>query len=137
MADGYKQTAEIAKALAHPIRLRILEELRSGEACVCHLEHILSQRQAYISQHLARLRQAGLVTDRRDGMNVFYALADEAVASLLDAARLAAIDIAATRDESLSFEPSSLPLLGKCPCPHCNTEVEAHPSLAESHATQS
>ena len=83
--DGYDQVAEIGKALGHPVRLQILQVLREEEACVCHLEAILGQRQAYISQHLMRLREAGLVVDRREGMNVFYSLANEAIGSLLGA----------------------------------------------------
>jgi len=76
--------AEIFKALGHPVRLRIVMALRDGgEACVCHLEHDLGLRQAYLSQHLAKLRAAGLVSDQRVGSNVFYALAGGWVAELL------------------------------------------------------
>ena len=55
----YQLTATIMKALVHPVRLQILQVLRDGEACVCHLEAVLNQRQAYISQQLMRLRDAG------------------------------------------------------------------------------
>ena len=84
--NGYETSASILKALSHPVRLQILTVLRDEEACVCHLESFLGQRQAYISQQLMKLRDAGLVTDRRDGMNVFYRLTNEAVEPLLDAA---------------------------------------------------
>lgn len=79
----HADTAQIFKALAHPARLRILETLEQGEACVCHLEVLLGLRQAYLSQQLAMLRQAGLVSDRREGLNVFYCLIDERVSMLL------------------------------------------------------
>jgi DNA-binding transcriptional ArsR family regulator len=56
------------KAFSHPARLAILEELRKGEHCVCHLEALLEARQSYVSQQLAVLREAGLISDRRDGL---------------------------------------------------------------------
>ena len=57
--DGYEQTAEMMKALSHPTRLQILEVLsEEGESCVCHLENRLGQRQAYISQQLARRQRS-------------------------------------------------------------------------------
>lgn len=86
--SAYRQVAELMKALAHPIRLQILEVLEEeGEACVCHLEARLSQRQAYISQQLANLRDVGLVKDRREGLNVYYALRPVAVSPLLEQAK--------------------------------------------------
>lgn len=74
------------KAISHPVRLAILEELRTGECCVCHLEAQLGSRQAYISQQLAVLREAGLIKDRRDGWNVFYGVCDSRVFDLLNIA---------------------------------------------------
>jgi len=53
--------AEIFKLLSHPCRLAILYTLRSGEECVCHMEATLGYRQAYLSQQLAVLRQAGII----------------------------------------------------------------------------
>jgi DNA-binding transcriptional ArsR family regulator len=115
--QGHRKTAEIFKALAHPTRLQIMELLRDEEACVCHMESLLGQRQAYISQQLARLREAGLVVDRREGLNVFYALADPAIGDLLDAAYRAAGVVAGQAGETLDFELP--PHTGPCPCPRC------------------
>jgi DNA-binding transcriptional ArsR family regulator len=53
---AYDNLAVRFKALAHPVRLQILDMLRSGEACVCHMETALNKRQAYISQQLMVLR---------------------------------------------------------------------------------
>jgi len=64
--------AALFRALGHPARIRILEQLRDGEQCVCHLEAQLNLPQSYISQHLGVLRDAGMVAVRRDGWNVFY-----------------------------------------------------------------
>ena len=95
----------------HPARLAILEALRDGEQCVCHLEAVLGCRQAYISQHLSVLRDAGLVQDRRDGWNIFYRVERPQVFELVVIAG------------SLSGVPAA-PLLAAqaaaCPCPKCN-----------------
>ncbi|NMB55622.1 MAG: winged helix-turn-helix transcriptional regulator [Leptolinea sp.] len=56
---------DLFKAIPNPARLAILEELRKGEHCVCHFEAILDTRQSYVSQHLAVLRDIGLISDRR------------------------------------------------------------------------
>jgi DNA-binding transcriptional ArsR family regulator len=77
--NGYLKMSGLLKALGHPVRLRILQELRQQEACVCHLEAVLRQRQAYISQQLMRLREAGLVEDRREGMTGSSSGSDRAV----------------------------------------------------------
>jgi ArsR family transcriptional regulator len=61
--ETYQTQAQLFKVLMHPTRLAILEELRGGEQCVCHMESKFGLRQAYISQHLMVLRDAGLVTD--------------------------------------------------------------------------
>jgi len=69
--------AGFLKTLAHEGRLMILCHLGSGEKSVGALEDLLGIRQAAVSQMLARLREEGLVTTRRDGKTIFYALADE------------------------------------------------------------
>ncbi|MDZ7802703.1 metalloregulator ArsR/SmtB family transcription factor [Thiohalophilus sp.] len=64
-------------ALAHPLRLRALLLLQQeGELCVCELTHALGVSQPMISRHLAQLRQAGVVSDRRRGLWVYYRLHD-------------------------------------------------------------
>lgn len=84
----YTQQAKLFRTLNHPGRLAILEVLRGGEQCVCHIEALLGLRQAYVSQQLAVLREAGLVNDRRDGLNIFYRVVRPEVYALLDVARL-------------------------------------------------
>jgi ArsR family transcriptional regulator len=124
--DGYVAAGELLKACAHPVRLQILEVLlRDGEACVCHLEAHLGQRQAAISQHLARLRQAGLVTDRRDGWNVYYTVAEPSVVSLLAAARTTAAGAANKSGKKLTYRSPSRRSSKSCPCPHCERTTAA------------
>ena len=63
------------KALADATRLRILNLLLHGELCVCDIQHVLDATQPNVSRHLAYLKNAGLVCDRRDGYRIFYRLA--------------------------------------------------------------
>lgn len=83
--QGYEDVVRLLKAIAHPARLAILELLREEEACVCHLEAHLGLRQAYISQQLIVLREAGLVEDRREGWNIFYQISRPEVFGLIEA----------------------------------------------------
>lgn len=69
-----KKLERTLKALADPNRLRILNVLFQGEACVCDLQSVLELTQPLLSRHLAYLRNAGVVQDRRDGPRVFYSL---------------------------------------------------------------
>jgi DNA-binding transcriptional ArsR family regulator len=69
----------LAKALSDPTRVRILRMLQAGELCVCYLTAGLSLSQSSTSKHLAVLRNAGLVADRRDGQWVYYRLETEAI----------------------------------------------------------
>lgn len=71
-----KHTARIFKALADETRLRILTLLSRGELCVCDLMSILDLPQSTVSRHLAYLRNAGLVSDRRQGVWMYYQLSE-------------------------------------------------------------
>lgn len=123
--DGYTAAGDLLKVCGHPVRLQILEVLlRDGEACVCHLESHLGQRQAAISQHLARLRKAGLVVDRRDGWNVFYSVTDPSIQTVVTAARRTAGQVARRGGDQLAFAQPGRREPGACPCPRCE-EPEA------------
>ena len=69
-----KARADILKALAHPVRVMIVDALTSGGQCVCKLNELANIDQSNISRHLAILKKAGIVSDSRKGMNVFYHL---------------------------------------------------------------
>ena len=70
----YESEAEIYRALGDPVRLRILALLRVREACVCELVARLPVSQPAVSQHLRKLRQAGLVGERRQKYWTYYAI---------------------------------------------------------------
>ena len=109
-----ENTADLFRVLMHPTRLAILQVLRGDEQCVCHMVAVLGLRQAHISQQLSILRQAGLVTDRRDGWNVFYHIARPEVIAVLDAAAVLNGQSGGS-DAATSFtaRPAS------CTCPKC------------------
>jgi DNA-binding transcriptional ArsR family regulator len=114
--NGYQKEAQLFRALSHPVRLRILDILSRQEACVCHLTAILGKRQPYVSQQLATLREAGLVTDRRDGTLIYYSLAGEHLAELLDEGKTVVQDLA---EGTLAFPAVPEEVLENCPCPRC------------------
>jgi len=66
--------AAILKALAHPVRVLLVHALHVGDRCVCELNALADIDQSNISRHLAMLKRAGVVSDRRAGMKVFYHL---------------------------------------------------------------
>jgi DNA-binding transcriptional ArsR family regulator len=116
----YNRAAEVLKALSHPLRLRILEILQQeGEACVCHLEAHLGQRQAYISQQLARLREAGLVVDRREGMNIYYSLAVSSLDGLFEVADNVASQVELPSGQRAASAAAFVSDPVVCPCPKC------------------
>lgn len=79
--DG-QRTARLFHALADATRLRILEQLADGEQCVCDLTDALEAGQSRLSFHLRTLKDAGLVTDRRQGRWIYYTLNPDAVQEL-------------------------------------------------------
>ncbi|HEU0054123.1 MAG TPA: metalloregulator ArsR/SmtB family transcription factor [Longimicrobium sp.] len=73
---------KLLRALADEKRLRILELLRGGERCVCDLTDVMATGQSLLSFHLRTLKEAGLVSDRREGRWVHYSLNPDAFAEL-------------------------------------------------------
>jgi DNA-binding transcriptional ArsR family regulator len=87
MTDLGRFKAEFFKALAHPLRIAILDSLRDGEAGVNELSERLGVEQATLSQQLAVLRSRNIVAGRKEGLNVYYSVRDITVFKLLDVAR--------------------------------------------------
>lgn len=123
--DGYVRVAEFQKALAHPVRLQILQALASeGEACVCHLERMLGVRQAALSQQLAKLRDGGLVQDQREGTNVYYSLRDTSLGQFIEIMFTTAQLLAMTEGTALEFDLPVADAATPCRCPRCNTPAD-------------
>jgi len=115
--QGYEPAADLLRLLAHPARLAILQILREGEACVCHIESLLGLRQAYVSQQLMFLRQGGVVSMRRQGWNVFYRVNDPRIFAVVDA-----LNEILPPAQALSSLPATAP---GCTCPRCRVSTTA------------
>ena len=70
----YKEQARIIKALAHPTRLFIVDELSRGERCVNDLTGMIGVEMPTVSRHLSQLKNAGILSDEKRGSQVFYRL---------------------------------------------------------------
>ena len=112
---AFEAQAQLLKVLTHPARLAILNILQDGEHCVCHMEAHLGYRQAYISQQLMVLREAGLIQDRRDGWNVYYRVAEPRIFAVLAAVEKM-LPPAAGEDS-----PRAAVV---CPCPKCSQDLD-------------
>ncbi len=76
--------AQVLKAMAHPSRLCIVEELAKQERCVCELTEIIGADMSTVSKHLTVLKQAGIVADEKRGAMVFYRLRVPCLGKLFD-----------------------------------------------------
>jgi len=81
--NDYEKAAEILKTLGHPVRLKIVEALMRNESCVKNIWTALDLPQATVSQHLALLKNKGILSSKRDGVSVCYTLTDKTVIKLL------------------------------------------------------
>lgn len=80
----YAARAEVLKALAHPSRLLIVDALDKTERCVCELQELVGSDMSTVSRHLSVLKSAGLVTDRKKGLNTYYSLAMPCILQFMD-----------------------------------------------------
>jgi ArsR family transcriptional regulator len=113
MNPSKMKLGEYLQAISPQPRLEILLTMGTGEACVCHLEARLGYRQAYISQHLMALREAGVITARREGRYIYYRLINYKLLELIElAAGLSGVD-----ETGLTGMRHSAPV--ECVCPKC------------------
>ena len=82
--NKYNEIAEVLKALAHPVRLCIVRGLIEKGGCnVCHMQECLGMPQSTTSQHLQKLRSAGIISGQREGLEVTYKVCDQRVIELI------------------------------------------------------
>jgi len=79
-----EHAADVLKAVAHPLRLQIVELLRGGEMCVGDISKALGEKQSLTSQQLSLMRDRGVVVAKRRGSKVFYRLQNKNITKLLD-----------------------------------------------------
>ncbi len=78
------EIASVFKALGHPTRSYIVESLGDGERCVNELTDLIGVDVSTVSRHLAVLRDAGVITSRKDGTTVYYSLACDCLSQMID-----------------------------------------------------
>lgn len=105
----YDHISSLLRVLGHPMRIRILLEIGSGEACVCHLKAQLGIRQAYLSQHLMALREEGILQTNREGRFIYYRVANQKTLGLITTA---------AQIKGVSLEPTNAKKK-TCDCPKC------------------
>jgi ArsR family transcriptional regulator len=126
MANYLDPISELLQVISPPARLEILLIVGAGEACVCYLESRLGYRQAYISQHLMALRQAGLIEAQREGKYIFYKLVDPKILPIIKQAavfvniNLPEIEIASPKDQCSIV---GLPEIATNPLPQDHQEL--------------
>ena len=109
---SYQAIGSTLRVLGHPVRIRILLEIGTGEVCVCHLEAQLGIRQAYLSQQLMALRDADILKTNKEGRFIYYRIADQKFLDLITyAAKINGISLNEIHSEKKS-----------CGCPKCCNE---------------
>jgi len=81
----YEGTAEILKAIAHPVRLCIIKGLMNKECNVSHMQECLELPQSTVSQHLSILRAKGIIKGERNGLEITYSVVNEDVKKIINA----------------------------------------------------
>jgi ArsR family transcriptional regulator len=119
VSSNLAKVSELLQAISPEPRLQIMLAIGTGEACVCHLEAVLGYRQAYISQQLMALREAGLLTTRRDGKFIFYRLENP---EIIDAVKLVG-KLAGLASSALAADKRTQQSV--CGCPVCSTMLAA------------
>lgn len=105
----YNKVGSLLRVLGHPMRIRILLEIGSGEACVCHLKAQLGIRQAYLSQHLMVLREEGVLQTNREGRYIYYRIANQKILGVITtSAQIQGVSLETTNTRKKT-----------CDCPKC------------------
>lgn len=86
MTDSTTYRAEILKALAQPTRLKIVDFLRDGERCVCEIFPAIGEEQSNTSRHLNLMLAAGILSRRKEGLKIYYAIKHPQVLAIVDLA---------------------------------------------------
>ncbi len=82
----FEENADLLKALAHPVRLCIVKGLlESGSSNVSNMQNCLDMPQSTISQHVSKLKSAGIITGSRNGLEIIYSISNEKVVNIIKA----------------------------------------------------
>lgn len=84
MRDLIEYRAEILKSLGQPTRLKIIDFLRDGERCVCEIFPAIAEEQSNTSRHLNMMLSAGVLSRRKDGLKIYYAIKHPEILEVMD-----------------------------------------------------
>jgi len=84
MSSATHYLADVLKSLAQPTRLKIIDFLRDGERCVCEISPAIGEEQSNTSRHLAYMQTHGILTRRKDGVKIYYAVKHPEVFAIID-----------------------------------------------------
>ncbi len=84
--EELKARARVMKALASPVRLKIVDELSRGERCMCELQPLFPMNKSTLSRHIAELKNVGIVGERREGVRIFLRLQTPCILNVFDCA---------------------------------------------------
>ncbi len=96
-----EKQAAIAKAIAHPIRIAVLEYLKPGEQCVCDIAEAVGTERTNLSKHLSVMTAAGVLTSRKDGLKVMYRVKTPCLLGFLDCIKECLIEQATEQQKLL------------------------------------
>ncbi|MDA1079816.1 MAG: metalloregulator ArsR/SmtB family transcription factor [bacterium] len=134
-SEVFELHAELLKALSHPRRLEILRLLRDQELCVSDIYEMLDLPQANISQHLMILRDAEVLSSRKDGKQVFYSIANKKILAACDLFREVLIEQTEDAELARELRLSMQELLPLTHDPVCQMRVSPKTaSFAQKHA---
>ncbi len=85
-AEELKARARVMKALASPVRLKIVEELSRGERCICELQPLFPMNKSTLSRHVTELKNVGIVGERRAGVRCYLRLLTPCVLNMFECA---------------------------------------------------
>ena len=80
----YEKQADVAKAMAHPVRMAALEYLKDGEQCVCDIAEAVGTERSNLSKHLSVMVNAGVLASRKEGLKVMYRVKTPCILKFLD-----------------------------------------------------
>lgn len=86
MSSATQYLADVLKAVAQPTRLKIIDFLRDGERCVCEIFPAIDEEQSNTSRHLNQMQTHGILSRRKDGVKIYYAIKHPEVFEIIDLA---------------------------------------------------
>ena len=109
MSSATHFLADVLKSVAQPTRLKIIDFLRAGERCVCEIFPAIGEEQSNTSRHLTQMQTHGILTRRKEGVKIYYAVKHAEIFTIIDLAEAVVKRELAVRTELLQNSARSIP----------------------------